>query len=112
MATYIGYPYYFSFNTTIHGIGIYGPKSVCKVNRQNYGLGPQGAFLTDGYQYQLLGDDNFRKWLAKTVDATKPHEISVFHNELTNSIRVQVPDEGWTVGRAVLAVRSWEIWHL
>lgn len=91
VATYLGYPYYFGFNTTIHGVGIFGPKSVCEVNRQNYGLGPQGAFVTDGYQFKLLGDDNFRKWLKKTVDDTKHHQISVFHNEFTNSVEFRFP---------------------
>lgn len=97
IATYIGLPYIFSFNTTIHGVGIYGPKAVCEANRKNYGLGLQGAFVTDGYNYSLLGDDNFRKWLKKTLDATDRHQISVFHNEFTDSIEFRFPTktDGW-----------------
>jgi hypothetical protein len=91
LCTFVGMPYVFSFVTTIHGVGIWGPKAVCEANRKNYGLGPQGAFMTDGYQFQLLGDDNFRKWLNRTLDSAQPHKISVFHNEFTDSIEFRFP---------------------
>lgn len=97
VCTYIGTPYIFSFVTTIHGIGIFGPKSVCEVNRKNYGIGPQGPFVTDGYNYTLLGDDRFRIWLKNNLDANKPHAITVFHNEFTDSVefRFQKKDGKW-----------------
>ena len=91
IAAYIGPPYIFSFNTNIHGIGIYGPKAVCEVNRKNYGLGEQGAFVTDGYNYQLLGDDRFRTWFKKTIDPTRWHKVVVFHNEFTDSVEFRFP---------------------
>ena len=93
LATYVGPPYIFSIVTTIHGIGLYGPKAVCECNRKNYGLGPQGAFVTDGYQYELLGDDRFRTWFQHTVDTTgiKWHKVTVFHNEFTDSIEFRFP---------------------
>jgi hypothetical protein len=91
ICTYVGPPFIFSFTTTIHGVGIFGPKAVCEVNRLNYGLGPQGAFKTDGYSYQLLGDDRFRIWLKKVLDTTKWHFVTVFHNEFTNSIEFRFP---------------------
>jgi hypothetical protein len=94
IATYVGLPYVFSFVTTLFGIGIYGPKSVCPVDRRNYGIGPQGIFVTDGYTFQLLGDDNFRKWLKRVVDESKWHEITVFHNEFTDSVEFRIPKLG------------------
>jgi hypothetical protein len=97
IATYVGLPYVFSFTTTLFGIGIYGPKSVCPVSRQNYGIGPQGIFVTDGYSYQLLGDDNFRKWLKRSVNEARWHEITVFHNEFTDTVEFRFPNNsgGW-----------------
>lgn len=94
MATYVGLPYVFSIVTTLNGIGIYGPKSVCSVSRKNYGIGPQGMFVTDGYSYQLLGDDNFRKWLKRTVNDALWHQITVFHNEFTDSVEFRFPKVG------------------
>jgi len=93
IASYVGLPYVFSFSTTLSGIGIYGPKSVCVVGRKNYGIGPQGIFVTDGYSFELLGDDNFRKWLKRSVDETRWHEITVWHNEFTNTIEFRFPNK-------------------
>lgn len=94
MATYIGPPYVFSFVTTLRGFGIYAPKSVCAVGRLNYGIGPQGIFQTDGYSFQLLGDDNFRKWLKDLIDETKRDQIVVFHNEFTDTVHFHFPVKG------------------
>jgi hypothetical protein len=94
IASYIGPPYVFSFVTTLRGFGIYGPKAVCAVGRLNYGIGPQGVFQTDGYSYQLLGDDNFRRWLKDNVDASsaaKRHEITCLHNEFTDTVHFCFP---------------------
>ena len=96
IATYVGLPYVFSFSTTLNGIGIYGPKSVCAIGRKNYGIGPQGIFVTDGYSFELLGDDNFRKWLKRSVNETLWHEIQVFHNEFTNTIEFHFPHKTLT----------------
>jgi hypothetical protein len=94
VASYIGLPYVFSFVTTLHGFGIYGPKSVVPIGRENYGIGPQGIFQTDGYSYTLLGDDNFRKWLKDNVDVStdaKRHEITTLHNEFTDTVQFHFP---------------------
>jgi hypothetical protein len=93
MATYVGLPYVFSLVTTLYGIGIYGPKSVCAFARKNYGIGPQGIFVTDGYTFELLGDDNFRKWLKRSVDDSLWDQITVFHNEFTDTVEFHFPDK-------------------
>lgn len=84
--TYVGPPFIFSVTTPIIGFGIFGPKSVCAVDRVNYCLGPQGMFVTDGFSAETIGDAKLREWVLRTIDPNQPERIIVFRNEMLNQI--------------------------
>jgi hypothetical protein len=91
IAAYVGPPAIFGFNTTVRGVGIYGPKAVAAFGGQNFGFGPQGLFITDGFSFNMLSSDVMRNYIKKNLDESKAHDITVLYNELAETAEFRFP---------------------
>lgn len=83
---YIGAPFYFGFQRVMTGVGAVGYRSVCSAGRQNYGLGMQGFFVTDGTQASYIDEPMIRQFFWADANRAQISKTTCFHNEDKNRI--------------------------
>lgn len=78
---YIGQPFVFSWQRALNGIGAVGPRSIVPLGSQNYGLGQQGIFVTDGIQFRYVDKPALREWITATIDLERGDAVNGYHHE-------------------------------
>lgn len=89
--TYIGAPNYFGFLKVLNGVGAVGPKAVCTVGRENYGLGFQGFFRTDGTSVEYIDEPQFREYFWERCSREQASKTVCYHNEDKSRVEWFVP---------------------
>lgn len=84
---YIGAPLYYSYDVSIsEGISVYNKKCVVNVGSRNFGLGEEGFFVTDGYEYEELGEGSIKDTFFNELNLSAINVINAFHNSYTNEV--------------------------
>lgn len=80
LGRFVGFPNVFHFEKTIRGVGVTGRRAVVSLGAFNYGLGKQGVFKTDGFNYVFVDNPALRDWL-KTYLPSSGEPISGYHHQ-------------------------------
>lgn len=84
---YLGAPLYYGYDVKIHeGISVYNKKSVITVGGQNYGLGEDGFFVTNGIEKEALGDGDILDTFFGELNQNATGVINGFHNSETDEV--------------------------
>jgi len=77
---YIGGTKVFSSDSLLSGIGAYSKHSVVAVGNKHYGMGSEGIWVTDGFEYKYLDRGAIHRHIFDDFNADKSHLVVAWHN--------------------------------
>lgn len=83
---YIGPPNYFGINAVQKSPGIYGINAVTVQDKQAYGLGPGGAFVTDLSSHVYIDEGTVHKDIFADISETETEKVITWHSKHTKQI--------------------------
>lgn len=84
--TYLGAPFVFGVQKVLGSVGAVGRASVCEVGRENFGLGRQGFFRTDGTSLTYIDEPYLREWFWSRCKLDQISKTVCYHNEDANRV--------------------------
>lgn len=87
LITFVGAPFFFGHAIAIDNrIGAVSKHSVVSVGDLNYGLSPQGFFVTDGVTVQEIDQGHVRETFKAEFNTEQQTKVNGYHNALTNEV--------------------------
>ena len=91
LVNYIGGQFVMGARIALEGIGALGPYAVASVGRENFGMGRQGIWRTDGSGFTYIDRPAIGRLLELDVDFSKGNEVVCYHNELLEQVQFYYP---------------------
>ena len=91
LVNYLSNDLVFGYKPALNGIGAVSPKSVVPVGRRNFGLSPQGFFVTDGLSFEYIDEPAMRNHFKDNTDHYEIGGTVAYHHEETTQIRWYIP---------------------
>jgi hypothetical protein len=102
LVSYISAPFYFGQKVALNGIGAVSKNAVTGDGQNNFGVGRNGVWWTDGNTYRYV-DDALHDYLQEEVNWDQATKIHACRNDVTNCIDFYFPmrgslvvNEGWS----------------
>lgn len=89
-----GPPNIFSSNFVTDDIGAFGPLAVTDAMGAMYGIGPNGAWRTDGSSIQYIDEGAVHDELFSNINLDMAHKCVAFHDVFTKHIVYWIPGVG------------------
>lgn len=87
---YLGAPFYFGGKLVLTGIGADSKAAVVAVDRQVYGKGLNGFWMTDGSTFSYI-DEDIRQWMKENFNEAQRSKVVGALNELDGTIEWSIP---------------------
>ena len=78
---YTGQPFYFGYKHALDGFGAVSKDSVISIGRQNFGLGRQGFWQTDGAQFRYIDQPAVRNFIQSDINWAQASKVNGYHDE-------------------------------
>jgi hypothetical protein len=99
---YIGTPLIFGFQRLVDNIGAWSLTSVIPVGRNHFGWGPQGIWVSDGFESKYIDDPMIRLFLQEDMNLAEADKISGFYDEQQQQVVWYYPQGASTQNTAGL----------
>lgn len=94
LVNYVGGQFVMGARIALEGIGALGPYAVASVGRENFGMGRQGIWRTDGTGFAYIDRPAIGRLLELDLDLARGNEVIVYHNELLEQVQFYYPRIG------------------
>lgn len=91
IVSFLGDPFYFGAQRALDGIGAVGKNSVVSVGSENFGLGRQGFWRTDGVQFTYIDKPAIWRQVQETTNWSQAAKTACFHDEENYQVVWYVP---------------------
>lgn len=86
LVNYIGAPDYFGYRPAIEGIGAVSKNSIVPVDKQHFGWGPMGFFVTDGISSRRIDNPMVKSFIDVDASVAQRSKVCAYHDEVKRSI--------------------------
>lgn len=102
LVSYISAPFYFGQKVVLDGIGAVSKNAVCSDGSNNFGVGRNGVWWTDGNSFKYIDEGYLHDYLQKNVNWAQKSKIFALRNDFTGCLEFFFPmlasldvSEGW-----------------
>lgn len=93
LLAFAGAPLIWSYQPALQGIGAVGKAACVEANRQVYGLGEMGFWVTDGVTFKLIGTTAILPWLKTVWDDSQLSKVAATYDASTETVVWSVPTQ-------------------
>lgn len=91
MVSYVGAPFHFGQKVLLDGIGAVGKFSVVSDGRQNFGVGRNGIWWTDGNSVRYIDEGFLRDYLQEGVNWNQSSKVIAARNDVRGLVGFSFP---------------------
>lgn len=102
IVSYVGEPYVFSHERGPNGPGAVSKYSVVQVGSLNYGLSPNGFFMTDGVNFEWLGEDEIKETVFGEINRSQMTKVCAYHDIENNEVTWFYPTSGTEPDKGII----------
>lgn len=103
LVSFVNSPFYFGQKMLLDGIGAVGKAAVVSDGANNFGVGRNGIWWTDGLSYRYIDEGKLRDYLQENVNWAQRSKIVAVRDDITNCFEFYFPTglsseitEGWS----------------